>query len=45
VLVFFFQKREVRVFEPAHSKAFAHENRPIRLRRVGSVPRAGNTWK
>jgi len=45
VLVFFFKKREVRVFEPAHSKAFAHERRPIRLRRGGSVPRAGNTWK
>jgi len=41
VLVFFFKKRDVRVFEPAHTKAFAHENRPIRLRRGGSVPRSG----
>jgi membrane associated rhomboid family serine protease len=44
VLVFFFRKRNVDVFEPAHSQAFAVEKRP--LRRRGSVPevRRGNPW-
>ncbi|MBY0510970.1 MAG: rhomboid family intramembrane serine protease [Rhodospirillaceae bacterium] len=44
VLVFFFKKRSVVVFEPAHSRAFAVEKRP--LRRRGSVPevRRGNPW-
>ncbi|MSO97129.1 MAG: rhomboid family intramembrane serine protease [Rhodospirillaceae bacterium] len=41
VLVFFFKKRDVRVFEPAHTRPFALESRPIRLRRGGSVPRSG----
>ena len=41
VLVFFFKKRDVPVFEPAHTRAFALESRPIRLRRGGSVPRSG----
>jgi len=36
ILVFFFKKRHVPVFEPAHSKAFAVERRPVRRR--GSVP-------
>jgi membrane associated rhomboid family serine protease len=38
VLVFFFKKRGVQVFEPAHSRAFAVERRPLRR---GSVPDAG----
>lgn len=38
VLVFFFRRREVPVFQPAHSKAFAVERRPYRR---GSVPDAG----
>jgi membrane associated rhomboid family serine protease len=44
VLVFFFKKRSVHPFEPAHSRAFAVEKRP--LRRRGSVPevRRGNPW-
>ena len=37
-LVFFFRRREVPVFQPAHSKAFAVERRPYRR---GSVPDAG----
>lgn len=41
ILVIFFRKRGVPVFEPAHSRPFAHENRPIRIRRGGSVPDAG----
>ncbi|MCB2106559.1 MAG: rhomboid family intramembrane serine protease [Rhodobacteraceae bacterium] len=41
VLVFFFKKRDVRAFEPAQSRAFQMERRPIRYRRGGSVPRAG----
>jgi membrane associated rhomboid family serine protease len=45
VLVFFFRKRGVAVFEPAHTRAFSYEKRPMRIRRGGSVPRAGNTWK
>lgn len=44
MLVFFFKKKSVEVFEPAHSRAFAVEKRPIRRR--GSVPevRRGNPW-
>jgi membrane associated rhomboid family serine protease len=38
VLVFFFRKRGVHVFEPAHSRAFAVERRSLRR---GSVPTAG----
>jgi membrane associated rhomboid family serine protease len=45
VLVFFFKKREVPMFEPAHSRAFAHESRPLRVRRGGSVPRSGGTFR
>lgn len=41
VLVFFFKKRDVRVFEPAHSKAFALDKRPIRAVARGSVPESG----
>jgi membrane associated rhomboid family serine protease len=41
VLVFFFKKKNVPVFDTAHSRPFALENRPVRLRRGGSVPRAG----
>jgi len=41
VLVFFFKKPEVRVFEPAYSRAFQIENRPVRLGRRGSIPDAG----
>ncbi|MBL8645172.1 MAG: rhomboid family intramembrane serine protease [Rhodospirillaceae bacterium] len=41
ILVFFFKKRDVRVFEPAYTKPFAHYERPIRIRRGGSVPRSG----
>ncbi|MBL8630238.1 MAG: rhomboid family intramembrane serine protease [Rhodospirillaceae bacterium] len=41
VLVFFFKKRDVRAFEPAQTRAFSHYERPIRIRRGGSVPRAG----
>lgn len=43
VLVFFFKKPGVRAFEPAHTKAFAHVERPIRIRRGGSVPRSGGS--
>lgn len=39
VLVFFFKKPSVEVFEHAHTKAFQVQSRPIR--RGGSVPRAG----
>ncbi len=39
VLVFFFKKRSVQVFEAPHTHAFAVEKRPVR--RGGSVPRAG----
>lgn len=39
VLVFFFKKRGVQVFEPAHTRAFAVERRPRR----GSVPESG--WR
>jgi membrane associated rhomboid family serine protease len=45
VLVFFFKKREVRPFEPAYTRPFAHETRPIRVRRGGSVPRAGGGFR
>ncbi len=38
-LVFFFKKRSVHAFEPAQSRAFAVERRP--LRRGGSVPNSG----
>ena len=38
VLIFFFRRRSVQVFQPAHSKAFAVECRPLRR---GSVPDAG----
>ncbi|MHB1205296.1 MAG: rhomboid family intramembrane serine protease [Rhodospirillaceae bacterium] len=38
VMVFFFRRREVAVFQPAHSKPFAVERRPYRR---GSVPDAG----
>ncbi len=41
VLVFFFKKRGVPVFDAAHSRPFAVEKRPLRMRRGGSVPRAG----
>lgn len=41
VLVFFFKKRNVPVFERPTSRAFAVERRPIRIRRGGSVPTAG----
>ncbi len=41
VLVFFFKKPDVSIFEPAQSRAFALEKRPIRIRRGGSVPRSG----
>lgn len=41
VLVFFFKKRGVRAFDAPHSRSFAVEQRPVRLRRGGSVPRAG----
>ena len=40
VLVFFFKKRDVKAFELAHSRAFALDKRPIRMRRSGSVPRS-----
>ena len=41
VLVFFFKKRGVRAFDKSRSRAFAVERHPIRRRRGGSVPRAG----
>ena len=41
VLVFFLRQRGIRVFEPAHSKAFAIERRPLRTNRRGSVPDSG----
>jgi membrane associated rhomboid family serine protease len=40
VLVFFFRRREVAVFQPAHSQAFAVERKPYRR---GSVPDTGGT--
>ena len=39
VLIFFFRPKSVRVFQPAHSRAFAVERRPYRR---GSVPDAGS---
>jgi membrane associated rhomboid family serine protease len=41
ILVFFFKKKSVPVFDVAHSKPFAVERRPLRARRGGSVPRSG----
>ena len=41
ILVFFFKKKSVPAFDTAHSRPFAVENRPVRLRRGGSVPHAG----
>jgi len=41
--VFFFKKRSVPVFDTSHSKPFALETRPVRIRRGGSVPDSG--WK
>jgi len=41
ILVFFMRQRGVQVFEPAHSRAFAVEKRPLRMRRGGSVPPTG----
>ena len=41
ILVFFFKKPQVPVFEPAHSRPFAIENRRVSLRRRGSYPDAG----
>jgi membrane associated rhomboid family serine protease len=43
VLVFFFRRRGVQVFEPAHTRAFVRDPRPLRevARRRGSVPDAG----
>jgi membrane associated rhomboid family serine protease len=38
ILVLFFKKKSVPVFDTAHSRPFAVERRPIRLRRGGSVP-------
>jgi membrane associated rhomboid family serine protease len=38
VMVFFFRRREIAVFQPAHSKAFAIARRPYRR---GSVPDTG----
>ncbi len=40
-LIFFMKKKGVRVFDVPHSRAFAVERRPIRVRRGGSVPRTG----
>jgi membrane associated rhomboid family serine protease len=40
VMVFFFRRREVPVFQPAHSRAFAVQRRPYRR---GSVPETGRT--
>lgn len=41
VLVFFFRQRGVKVFEPAHSRAFAVERRPLRHGRRGGIPDSG----
>ena len=43
VMVFFFRRRGVPVFEAAHSRPFAVERRPVRVasRRRGSVPETG----
>jgi membrane associated rhomboid family serine protease len=41
ILVFFLKKRSVPAFDTAHSRPFAVENRPVRLRRGGSVPHSG----
>lgn len=41
ILVFFFKKKGVHAFEAAHSRPFAVEKRPIRIRRGGSVPHSG----
>jgi membrane associated rhomboid family serine protease len=41
LLVFFFKKKGVRLFDAPRSRAFAAERRPIRVRRGGSVPRTG----
>lgn len=38
VMVFFFKKKSVPVFDVAHSRPFAVEQRPLRVRRGGSVP-------
>jgi membrane associated rhomboid family serine protease len=38
ILVFFFKKKSVPVFDTAHSQPFAVERRPIRIRQGGSVP-------
>ncbi len=41
VLVTFMKKKSVPIFDTAHSRPFAIERRPIRMRSGGSVPRAG----
>ena len=41
VLVLFMKKKSVPVFDTAHSRPFAVERRPIRIRRGGSVPPSG----
>lgn len=41
ILVFVFKKKGVPAFDAAHSRPFSMENRPIRLRRRGSVPNSG----
>ncbi len=41
VLVFFFKKPQVPVFEPAHTAAFEIENRKLSLRRRGRYPDSG----
>ncbi len=38
ILVFFFKKKSVPVFDTAHSQPFAVERRPLRVRQGGSVP-------
>ncbi len=44
-MVFFFKKKHVHAFEPAHSKAFAVDKRPVRAVMRGSVPEAGGRPK
>lgn len=45
VLIPFFRRRGVRLWEPAHSRPFAVQTAPPIVRRRGSVPSAGDRWR
>ncbi len=45
VLIPFFKRREVPLFEPAHTRPFTVAPPPQRVRRGGSVPQAGDRWR